>query len=117
MSQNKKVCVNLGRAPSNLGNAQKKRYFCWDSCLSEIKFIVKMLDGWSKCPLYIYIQMTALSRSEISENQDDLWPVHANVAAGGRHKERESPEEAGVHRRGEKRGRDGNSHLASRIVC
>ena len=57
------------------------------------------------------------TQSEISENGDDLWPVHANVAAGGRHKERESPEEAGVHRRGEKGGRDGNSHLASRIVC
>ena len=54
MSQNKKVCVNLGRAPSNLGNAQKKRYFVGIPCLREIKFIVKMLDGWSKCPLYIY---------------------------------------------------------------
>ena len=61
--------------------------------------------------------MIVLIQSEISENGDDLWPIHANIAAGGRHKERESPEEAGVHRRGEKRGRDGDSPLVSRIVC
>ena len=61
--------------------------------------------------------MIVLTQSKISENGDDLWPVHANIAAGGRHKERESPEEARVHRRGEKGGRDGNSHLISQIVC
>ena len=62
-------------------------------CLREIKFIVKMLDGWSKCPLYIYKRQYCLEARlvKIKMTFGPYMPTLPPVAATRRERAQKKP--------------------------